>query len=459
MPIEKTCVPEEINLRKPKVKNSQSPIRQSFGSSLGAVMSFIGVAVGLGNVWRFPYMAAAFGGGAFLLVYFIILVVFGVPALMAELSLGRMTKRGPLGTFTRIRMKGGKGIGWLLFFTVAMATSYYSVLVGWVLLYFFISISGEITHIVPATFFNDVLGGFGGQFLSTSIVIFLVAWVLCLGIKKGIEKVSKAAIPVLFALFAILIIRALTLPGAEGGLKYYLLPDFSKLDFSVIAAALGQVFFSLSLGGTFLLTYASYLPEDINIKTTSLSIGIGDGIAGVFAGLFIVPAAFSFGLEMNSGPSLTFITAPTIFKYMPAGAFFSALFFFLLFIAAYLSDVAAFEVLTATLVDEFHWPRKKALLLLCFGELALATLSMISLDFLLKNDLIWGSTMQPIGNVFVVIGLTWIVGLRKTLVEVNRGNKSGHVGNLWFYWIKYIMPVAILLILALGLKDVFRTFF
>lgn len=415
--------------------------------------------MGLGNVWRFPYMAAAFGGGAFLFVYFIILTVFGIPALMAELTLGRMTKRGPLGAFTRIGMKGGRFVGWLLFFTVYMATSYYSVVVGWVLKYFFISVNGTIVRIEPSGFFDEVLGGFWGQFVATALVLFLAGLVLYLGIKRGVEKVSKIAIPFLFFLFLVLIVRALTLPGASSGLKYYLWPDFSKLKFSVMTAALGQVFFSLSLGGTFLLTYASYLPDQANIKLSAISTGVGDGLAAVFAGLFIVPAAFTFGLEMNRGPSLTFITVPTIFAKLPAGAVFALFFFALLFIAAFLSDVAAFEVLIATLVDELNWTRKKAILLLCLGELALATISMKSLDFLLKNDLIWGSTMQPVGSAFVLIGLAWVVGLRKTLTEVNQGNQAGQVGKIWFYWIKYVIPLGIAVILALGLKNVFTTFF
>ncbi|MFQ5709650.1 MAG: sodium-dependent transporter, partial [bacterium] len=272
-------------------------------------------------------------------------------------------------------------------------------------------------------------------------------------------KVSKVAIPLLFLLFLILIGRTLTLPGALAGLKFYLWPDFSKLDFSVISAALGQVFFSLSLGGTFLLTYASYLPDDSDIKFSALSTGIGDGLAAVLAGLVIVPAAVAFDLKLNSGPSLTFITVPSIFDKLPAGAVFSLLFFALLFIAAYLSDVAAFEVLIATLVDELNWSRKKAIVAMCLAELALGTISMKSLDFLLKNDLIWGSTMQPVGSAMVLIGLTWIVGLRQTLLEINKGNGTRLIGRFWFYWSKYIIPMGIVVILVLGLKDVFKAFF
>lgn len=434
------------------------PERQRFTSTFGILMSFIGVAVGLGNVWRFPYMVAAFGGGAFLLVYVLLAALFGIPALMAEFTLGRMTKRGPIGAFTKIGMKGGKYLGWLLFFTVFMSTSYYSVVVGWVLKYLWISAEGKITKIQPSQFFDQVLGGFWGQFGCTAILIFFVAVVLYWGIRRGVEKVSKYSMPLLFVLLVVLIVRALTLPGALSGLKFYLQPDFSKINFSVIAAALGQVFFSLSLGGTFLLTYASYLPDETNIKSSAVWTAVGDTAAAVFAGLFIVPAAFAFGLKVNSGPSLTFITAPSIFEHLPAGSFFAVMFFGLLFIAAFLSDVAAFEVLIATLVEEWNWSRQKAIVVLSIAELCLATISMKSLNFLLKSDLIWGSTMQPLGSAFVLIGLAWITGQQRALTEVNQGAKT-RTGKIWFYWIKYIIPLGIALILAFGLKDVFHTFF
>ncbi len=439
--------------------NSPSDTRQHFVSPLGIVLSFIGVAVGLGNVWRFPYMVAAFGGGAFLLVYLIILFAFGIPALLAELTLGRISQHGPVGTFSRIGLPGGKWWGWLLFLTVLMGTSYYTVVVGWVLKYFLISLGGQITHINPANFFDRVLGGFFGQFIPTAVVLTLVMFVLFFGINKGVERVSKVFIPLLFALFVVLIFRTLTLPGAVAGLKFYFLPDFSKLNWSVVTAAMGQVFFSLSLGGTFLLTYASYLPKDSNLNLNALFTGLGDGLAAIFAGLVIVPAAYLFGLQLNSGPPLTFVTAPLIFQNLPGGDLFAAIFFFSLFIAAYLSDVAAFEVLVVTFQEEWGWQRRPAVLLIGAIELSLACLSMISLDFLLKNDLIWGSTMQPVGSALVIIGLTWFVGRQRTLHEINPSSRTLPWEKIWFVWIKFVLPLGIAIILIMGLKDVFNTFF
>ena len=421
-------------------------------------MTFIGVAVGLGNIWRFPYMVGAFGGGAFLLVYLAILIAFGVPALMAEFTLGRMTRRGPIGAFTRIGMRGGRVVGWALFITVFMALTYYTVIVGWVLRYTLISVTGAISAIEPEAFFQSVLGGLWGQFLMTAIVLFLVALVLMGGIKSGVERVSVVGMPALFVLLFVLIARSLTLPGAGEGLRFYLVPDFSKIDASVVAAALGQVFFSLSLGGTFLVTYASYLPDDVNLKRSAIAVGVGETAAAVLAGLVIVPAAVTFGIEMASGPPLTFVTAPSIFALVPAGALFAALFFGLLFFAAFLSDVAAFEVLVAGVADGHGWSRRTAIAVFCVAALALGIVPMLSLDYILKSDLFWGSMMQPVGSAMALIGLGWVVGLGRSLEEANRGNRENPVGPLWFFWIKYVIPLGIGLVLALGLRDMFKAF-
>jgi NSS family neurotransmitter:Na+ symporter len=432
--------------------------RPRFGSGFGLLMTFIGVAVGLGNVWRFPYMAGAFGGGAFLLVYIVLLAAFGIPTLMAELALGRMTRRGPVGAFTRIGMPGGAVVGWVLFITVLVALSYYTVVVGWVLRYTFISASGAIAEIAPESFFESVLGGFWGQFLMTAIVLALVAVVLVLGIKKGVERVSKVGMPLLFLLLFVLIARSLTLPGAGAGLSYYLYPEFSMIDAGVVAAALGQLFFSLALGGTFLMTYASYLGDDVDLRKSAVTIGVGETLASILAGFVILPAAVALGIEVGSGPPLTFVTAPSIFARVPGGAIFATLFFGLLFFAAFLSAVAGFEVLVAGVADEHGWDRKVAVKVFCGAALLLSIVPMQSLDYILKSDLFWGSTMQPIGSALALIGLAWVVGLGRALEEANKGITGPPIGRFWFYWIKYVVPIGIVVILVFGLRDVFRTF-
>ena len=421
-------------------------------------MTFIGIAVGLGNVWRYPYMAGAFGGGAFLLVYLAVLLAFGIPALMAELTLGRMTRRGPVGAFRRIGMPGGDAAGWVLFVTVLMALSYYTVVVGWVLRYTLLSASGAIARVEPQTFFDALLGGFSGQLAMTAAVLALVAAVLILGIEDGIERVSKLGMPLLFLLMLVLMVRSLTLPGAAEGLRFYLVPDFSAIDAGVVAAALGQVFFSLSLGGTFLVTYASYLPAEVDLRRSAIGIGIGETLAALLAGFVILPAAVALGLELASGPPLTFITAPAIFARIPAGPLFATLFFGLLFFAAFLSDVAGFEVLVAGVCDERGWRRRTAVLVFCGAALLLGVIPMLSLDYILKSDLLWGSTMQPLGSAFALLGLGWVVARGRTLAEINRGGKGRPVGRLWLFWIRYVVPAGIAVILLLGLRDLFRGF-
>jgi len=432
--------------------------RPRFASAFGLLMTFIGVAVGLGNVWRFPYMAGAFGGGAFLLVYLFLLFAFGIPALMAELALGRMTRRGPVGAFTRIGMPGGAVIGWVLFVTVLVALSYYTVVVGWVLRYTFISAGGSIGEQPPESFFETMLGGFWGQFLTTGIVLALVAAVLILGIKRGVERVSKIGMPLLFLLLFVLIARSLTLPGARAGVTYYLYPEFSVIDAGVVAAALGQLFFSLALGGTFLMTYASYLGDDVDLRKSAVTIGVGETLASILAGFVILPAAVALGVAVGSGPPLTFVTAPSIFARIPGGAVFATLFFGLVFFAAFLSAVAGFEVLVAGVADEHGWNRKIAVLVFCGAALLLGVVPMQSLDYILKSDLFWGSTMQPIGSALALIGLAWVVGLGRALDEVNKGSGRRPVGRFWFYWIKYVVPIGIGVILVLGLREMYEAF-
>jgi NSS family neurotransmitter:Na+ symporter len=339
-----------------------------------------------------------------------------------------------------------------------MALTYYTVVVGWVLRYAIVSLTGAIDTIEPTAFFESVLGGFGGQFLMTGVVLALVAVVLLAGIKSGVERVSVIGMPLLFVLLFVLIGRSLTLPGAGEGLRFYLVPDFSKIDASVVTAALGQVFFSLSLGGTFLVTYASYLPDDVNLKRSAVSVGVGETLAAILAGFVIVPAAVALGIQLNSGPPFTFITAPSIFAEMPGSALYATLFFGLLFFAAFLSDVAAFEVLVAGLVDEHRWKRKAAVIVLCLTALALAIVPMTSLDYILKSDLLWGSTMQPLGSALALLALAWVVGLGRALEEANKGNTGAPVGRLWFYWIKYVIPAGIVVILIAGLRDMFEAF-
>ena len=401
--------------------------RETFASNFGLLMTMIGVAVGLGAVWRFPYMVGRFGGAAFVLFYMMIIFFVGIPALMAEWTLGRHTRRGTLGAFEKGGFPGGKFVGAFLFFIVFLATGYYSNALGWVgfhglseLLNVF-GVNLDASAILPPQEgFN--LTSFLLQLLMTACVILCCGIVLIKGLRKGIERASRWIVPILFIILIILILRSVTLKGASEGIKWYVGGfRFSELTPSVMAAALGMAFFSMSLGGTFMVIYGSYLNKQANILKNSVFTGIAASVAGLLAGFAIFPAGFAFGLEPSSGPGLIFETLPKTFSMMPAGPLFGLLFFFGLFGAAYLSDVAAFEVLVGGIVDNSQMERKKAVVLTCLVVFVLAIPPMINFKIFLPWDLTFGSGMQALGSLLAVITAVWCLKRADALKELSEG--------------------------------------
>ncbi|HEY7698619.1 MAG TPA: sodium-dependent transporter [Vicinamibacteria bacterium] len=424
--------------------------RETFGSSFGSLMVLIGVAVGLANVWRFPYLAGRHGGAAFVLLYVLLNFLLGIPAIMAEWTLGRMTRQGPTGAFVTAGMPGGRGIGLLLFFTVFMAMTYYTLIVGQVLFYTFHTLSGASSGSGPAAFYQATLGGVTFWNLAATAVTFAaIGGVIYLGVRRGIEAVSRITMPLVFVSLLVVIARSVTLPGAAAGLRFYLLPDLSKIDGPAVLAAMGQVFFSLSLGGTFFLLYGSYLRDDENLPITAVQTAFGDMAAALLAGLAVLPAVFAVGVAPTSGPSLLFITLPGVFGAMPGGAFAGGLFFAAFFVAAFLSAVAGMEVLVDGAGHYFGWSRGRAVVVLVCADLLLSFPSMASSDYLMWNDRLWGSTMQPVGSALTLIALGWFVSRGRALAEVNRGS-SIRVGALWILWIRWVVPISIAVILVYG---------
>lgn len=427
------------------------PKRETFTSNFGLLMTMIGVAVGLGNVWRFPYMVGKFGGAAFVLCYVLAVFFVGIPAMMAEWTLGRYTRRGTLGAFDKGGFPGGKYVGAFFFLIVICASGYYSVALGWVGYYAL----GEVVKafgrdlnttaiLPPETGFN--LTSLFLQLLMTAFVIVSCGIVLVKGLRKGIEKVSKIIIPTLLAILIILIIRAITLDGALAGIKWYIGGfKLKALRGSVMAAALGQAIFSMSLGGTFMVIYGSYLDKRSNIPKNALFTGIGDTIAGLLAGFAIFPAVFAFGLEPASGPSLIFYTLPKTFAMMPAGWLFGLIFFLGLFGAAYLSDVAAFEVLVGGIVDNTRLNRKKAVILICSIAFAIAIPPLLNLKIFVPWDLTFGSGMQTLGALLAVIAAVWCIKRAEALKELSEGR--GKPFPLFLYWwMRIVIPIAILFV-------------
>jgi NSS family neurotransmitter:Na+ symporter len=424
--------------------------RETFTSNFGLLMTMIGVAVGLGAVWRFPYMVGKFGGAAFVLFYLAIVFFVGIPALMAEWILGRYTQRGTLGAFERGRLPGGKFVGFFLFFIVFWATGYYSDAVGWVGFHAL----GELVnafggHINPGAILPPQEGfnltSLLLQMAMTALVIFTCGIVLIKGLRKGIERASKWIVPALFGILLFLIFRSVTLPGAREGIDWFIGGfRFGELKPSVMAAALGMAFFSMSLGGTFMVIYGSYLDRKANVSKNAIYTGIAASTAGLLAGFAIFPAVFAFDLEPSSGPGLLFSTLPRTFDLMPAGWVFGLLFFLGLFGAAYLSDVAAFEVLVGGVLDNTRMGRKKAVILICGIVYLLAIPPMINFKIFVPWDLTFGSGMQALGSLLAVVTAVWFVKRYEFLRELSV--KKASLERFLYWWMRIVLPFAILFV-------------
>lgn len=421
--------------------------RGTFGSRFGTIITMIGVAVGLGNVWRFPYLVGKFGGAAFVLFYVAVAILIGVPALAAEWALGRETRRGTLGAFERAGVPGGRLVGGLLFCVVVAATAYYTNVVGWVL-YFaaanVLSIGGVAINaaaiLPPETGFNAT--SFLLQLVCTGVVILSCVAVLELGLRKGIQRASTIIMPTLYVILLALILRSVTLPGADEGLRWYI-GKFAWHDLTptVMVAAMGQAIFSLSLGGTFMVTYGSYMDEGTPLPGSAVWTVFGDTAAGLMAGLVIFPAVFAFHLEPGSGPGLLFDTVPRVFAQMPGGALFGTLFFVGLFGAAYLSDVAAFEVLVAGLVDNTGMTRTRAVRLLAVVVGVVALIPMLNLKIFVRWDLTFGSGMQAFGALLSVLSAGWFLRRGALLAQLGAG---GPTRTMLVVCIRYLIPVVML---------------
>lgn len=428
-----------------------STTRETFSSKFGLLMSMIGVAVGLGNVWRFPYMVGKFGGTAFVLFYLAAVFAVGIPILMAEWTLGRYTRKGTLGAFEKGNFPGGKYAGGFLFVIVFFATAYYGNTIGWVGYYGI----GQMVEIFGGHINAGAIlppdQGFNGtsftlQLIMTATVIFISGLILVKGLKKGIEKASKFIIPTLFTILIILIIRALTLPGAGEGLRWYIGGfNLKNLTGPVMATALGHAVFSLSLGGTFMVVYGSYLDHSTSIPKSAIFTGLGDLLAGLLAGFAIFPAVFAFGLEPGSGPGLIFATLPKTFSLMPAGQFFAFLFFMGLFGAAVLSVVAAYEVIVVGITDNTRMTRKQAICLVCVIVFVLSLPPMINLKIFVPWDLFFGSGMQTLGAFLAVVTCVWCIKRSEALKELSRGSQKAFPVFL-YWWMRIVIPAAILFV-------------
>jgi NSS family neurotransmitter:Na+ symporter len=428
---------------------SAQALRETFGSRFGALMTFIGVAIGLGTVWRFPYMVGMFGGAAFVLFYALISVVIGVPALMAEFALGRNARRGPVGAFEAGGLPFGKQVGWFFFVIVICAAGYYTAVIGWVLYYavaqvaLAAGVSIDASAILPPDT-GFVAKSFLLQLLCTGAIALGCALVMLKGLRAGIEKASTVIVPLLCVMLVILLVRALTLPGAMEGVRWYILKfELADLTPEVVVGAMGQMMFSLSLGGTFMVVYGSYLKPEEGTAAPAIWTTVGDTASALFVGLAIIPAVFAVGLEPTSGPGLIFSTLPKVFAALPAGWVFGSLFFVGLLGAGYLSNIGAFEVLVAGLTDNTRLTRTTAVWLISSSVFLIAIPPSINNGIFIPWDLTFGSGMQTLGCLLAVITVGWCMHRSTALAQMAR--EGGPAVPTWLiYWIRFGIPAAVL---------------
>lgn len=421
--------------------------RETFATRFGLVATMIGVAIGLGNVWRFPYMVGRFGGASFVAFYLLVVVTVGIPGLIAEWTLGRHTRRGPVGGFARAGLPAGRVLGWIFFVGVTAATAYYSAVIGWVGFHALAEAAALVgigldpsAILPPETGFSP--RSFALQLGGTVGVVLACALVLVRGLRGGIEKASRILTPLLFATLLVLVARSLTLEGAGEGLAWFLGGfDPGALTGGVAVAAMGQAIFSLSLGGTFMVVYGSYLSEGDDLRADAVWTAFGDAAAGLLAGLAIFPAVFALGLEPAAGPELLFSTLPRVFAGMPAGAVFGLLFFGGLLGAAYLSAVAAFEVLVAGLVDNTSLSRRRAVGALAVAVVALSIPPTLNLRVFVPWDLAFGSGLQTMGSLLAVGAVGWSLDRAAALKELDDTRRD----TVWLHrWLRWVVPAVIL---------------
>jgi NSS family neurotransmitter:Na+ symporter len=440
--------------------------RGLWGSKIGFILAASGSAIGLGNIWRFPYITGENGGAAFVIVYLAFVLLLGLPYMLAEFALGRAFQLNPVGAIDKITNKSvWRYVGILGIITSIGILSFYGVIAGWTLGYVFKSvfIQGIVANNDFVNFVSNPLYEIGLY----AVFLILTALIVYKGVESGIEKWSKILMPLLLFILISLIIYANLLPGSERGLEFYLVPDFSKINFKTIVAALGQAFFSLSLGLGLMVTFGSYLPKTTNMFSSAIYVVLFDALVALLAGFIIFPALFALGENPASGPSLVFIVLPKLFSQMPAGNIVGAFFFILLAIAALTSTVSLLEVPVSYLVDEKKVSRKKIVWIMTFvvfiiglpSALSQGTIdffsnfgfipkSLASADFLSQMSFIFGDFLLTFGALFLSIFIGWIWGAKKASEEIKiSGGYFVHFEKIWIFLVKFILPIIILLIL------------
>ncbi|GAA3730548.1 sodium-dependent transporter [Salinicoccus jeotgali] len=439
-----------------------------WGSKLGFVLAAAGSAIGLGALWRFPYMTAEHGGGAFLLVFLLMTLFIGMPLLLSEFVIGRASQRNPIEGFEYL---GGKKyyriFGWLGNIGVFLLLSFYSVIGGWILIYLVIALGESINMIQIDNYgaaFEGIISNPLYAVIGQGVFIFLTAFIVAKGVQEGLERASKVMMPLLFILFLIVIIRSVTLPGAVEGISFFLTPDLSEIDSTAILYALGQSFFALSIGATTMITYSSYLGEEHNLTKSALSIVLMNVTISIMAGLAIFPAIASLGMEAAEGPGLVFIVLPQVFAEIPLGFLFYILFLGAFLFATLTSSISMIEINVANAIKGNE--RKRRSMAYIFGffvflagipsALSYGVLSDVlifgksifdSVDFLVSN------IMLPIGALVSTLFVGFVIDRRVTMHQLNVDKTSGMYGfyKLWMVMLRFVLPVIILIVFVVSI--------
>lgn len=438
--------------------------RGSFSGGLGFVFAAAGSAVGLGNLWRFPYLAAQYGGGIFLLVYLILAVTFGFALLTAEIAIGRKTKLSPVLAYKKLNKKFSF-LGYIATLVPIIIIPYYCVIGGWVTKYVTVYAQGLVAPVAKDGYFSDFIGHPVAPLVFFLIFMLISIVVIMLGVKKGIEKLSKFLMPLLVVLTIGIAIYALTLPNAMEGVKYYLIPDFSKFSILTVAGAMSQLFYSMSIAMGIMVTYGSYTRDDVNLTKSVNRIEFFDTLVALLAGLMIIPAVYIFSGEeglSSQGAGLMFITLPKVFQQMPGGSIIALLFFVLVFFAAITSSISVMEAIVSSLMDKFHLKRIPCCLIvigICLllgipsslGNGLWANIKILGMDFLTFFDYISNSILMPIVAFCTCILIGWVIKPKAITDEITKNGEKFGRKKLFNVMIKYIAPICLLFIFVTGI--------
>lgn len=442
-------------------KSKKTAAVKGFSGKMGYVLAVAGSAVGLGNIWRFPYLAAKYGGGIFLFTYLILAITFGFTLIMTETALGRKTGKSPIGAFKALGAKKMMFGGWINAIVPMLIVPYYCVIGGWVLKYFFSFAGSNAAKLQEDTYFNSFVSKTGEPIFWLIVFAVAVFVIIIIGVEKGIERLSKILMPLLVVMAISIAIYSVTRPGAIEGVKYYMIPDFSKFSINTVVAAMGQMFYSLSIGMGILYTYGSYMKKDIDMESSIRQVEIVDSVIAFLAGLMIIPAVFAFSggnpETLQAGPPLMFITMPKVFLSMPMGRIIGMVFFLLVFSAAITSAVSLMECGAATFGELKGWSRKKSSLVMLgitlllgipssLGFGAWSFIKPIGLSILDFFDFMTNSIMMPIAAICTMVLVMKVCGFETVIDEIESSSKFKRK-KIYLFMAKYLVLIFLGIIL------------